>query len=223
MDREKAANLIHQLGDDSFDVRQKAKMELKEMGVLVIRMLRQVVNDPDQEVSQNARFVLQEIDKDKAAPMTPVAVRVAALRKPAGAAEVLLAYLPFCDDEGMQGEVQSALNAVAYPDGKPAPALVKALEDKAAARRGAAAEALCFGPLGDNLPAVKKLLTDDDRPVRLQAALALAGGPHDRDAVPVLIGLIDESKLNADQSSPGRGIPAAHGRRPRPAEPAGGR
>ena len=193
-DREKAEKLIRQLGDDDFDVRQKAKTELKNMGVLVVRMLRGVANDQDMEVQQNAREVLQEIDKDNAAPLSPVAARVVALRKPPGAAETLLAYLPFCDDEGMLPEIQSALNAVAYSDGKPAPALVKALEDKAPARRGAAAEALCLGPLGDNLPAVKKLLTDPKPEVRLQAALALAGGPHDREAVPVLIALVADPR-----------------------------
>jgi HEAT repeat protein len=199
-DREKAEKLIRQLGDDSFDARQKAKTELQGMGVLVIRMLRSAVNDPDLEISQSARFVLQEIEKDKAAPLSPTAARVVALRKPQGAAEVLLAYLPFCDDESILGEVQAALNAVAYPDGKPAEALVKALEDKSAVRRGAAAEALCLGPLGDNLPAVKKLLKDPEPAVRLQTALALAGGPHDRDAVPVLISLIGE--LTSEQSAP---------------------
>ena len=193
-DSERAEKLIHQLGDESFDVRQKAKMELKGMGVLVVRKLRQVVNDPEPEINQNARDVLQQIDKDQAAPLSPVAARVVALRKPPGAAEALLAYLPFCDDEGMLPEIQSALNAVAYPDGKPALALVKALEDKDAVRRGAAAEALCLGPLGDNLPAVKKLLTDPEASVRLQAALALAGGPHDRDAVPVLIALVADPR-----------------------------
>ena len=190
--------LIRELGDDAFEVRQNAKGELKSMGVLVTRMLKAAVNDPDLEVSQSARFVLQEIEKDKAAPLSPVAARVVALRKPPGAAEVLLAYLPFCDDEGLLAEVQAALNAVAYPDGKPAPALVKALDDKAAVRRGAAAEALCVGPLGENLAAVKRLLKDDQAAVRLQAALALAGGPHDRDAVPVLIALVGEA--NGDQS-----------------------
>jgi HEAT repeat protein len=197
-DREKAEKLIHQLGDDAFEARQKAKTELKGMGVVVTRMLKSAVNDPDLEISQSARVVLQEIEKDKAAPLSPVAARVVALRKPPGAVETLLAYLPFCDDEGLMTEVQTALNAVAYTEGKPSPALVKALEDKAAVRRGAAAEALCLGPLGDNLPAVKKLLKDDQPAVRLQAALALAGGPRDRDAVPVLVALIGE--LNSDQS-----------------------
>ena len=191
-DREKAEKLIHQLGDDLFDVRQKAKAELKSMGVVVVRMLKTAANDPEFQVSENARAVLQDIEADKAAPLSPVAARMVALRKPPGAAEALLAYLPFCDDDALLAEVQSALNAVAYADGKPAPALVKALGDKAAVRRGAAAEALCLGPLGDNLPAVKKLLEDEQPAVRLQAALGLAGGAHDRDAVPVLIALIDE-------------------------------
>ncbi len=100
--------------------------------------------------------------------------------------------MPFCDDDALLADVQSALNVVAYTDGKAAPALVKALGDKAAVRRGAAAEALCVGPLGDNLPAVKKLLADEQPAVRLQAALGLAGGPHDRDAIPVLIALVAE-------------------------------
>ena len=130
------------------------------------------MNDPDQEVSQNARYVLQEIEKDKAAPLSPVAARVVALRKPPGAAEVLLAYLPFCDDEGMLAEVQAALErrglfrrqAGAGPG-------QGAGGQGSRARRGAAAEALCLGPLGDNLPAVKKLLTDD------KARSPAAGGP----------------------------------------------
>ena len=71
--------------------------------------------------------------------------------------------------------------------------LLKALEDKAPVRRGAAAEALGLGPIGANLPAVEKLLKDDQPAVRLQTALALAGGAGDREAVPVLIELINQA------------------------------
>jgi HEAT repeat protein len=191
-DSEKADRWIRQLGDDSFEARQKAKAELKKMGTVVVRLLKTAVNNPDLEVSQNARDVIQEIEKDKASPLSPVAARVAALRKPPGAVEVLLSYLPFCDDDALLPEVQLAINANAYDDGKPAPALLKALDDKVTVRRGAAAEALCLGPIGANLPTVIKLLKDDQPAVRLQAALALAGGAHDRDAVPVLIDLINQ-------------------------------
>ncbi|HVS39601.1 MAG TPA: HEAT repeat domain-containing protein [Gemmataceae bacterium] len=200
LDNDKADKLIHQLGDKEFDVRQKARLELQAMGIVVVRKLRAVANDSDQEVSQNARYVLQEIDKDQGAPLSPVWARIVALRKPSGAAEALTAYIPFCEDEDLLAGVQTALNVVAYPDGRPAPVLVKALDDKNDAARGAAAEALCMGPLGDNLPAVKKLLTDPAPAVRLQTALALAGGSHDRDAVPVLIQLVGEAKLTPEQA-----------------------
>ena len=130
------------------------------------------MNDPDLEVSQSARFVLQEIDKDKAAPLSPVAARVVALRKPPGAAEVLLAYLPFCDDEGLLTEVQAALNAVAYPDGKPG-----AGPGQGAGGQGRLPAAAppprpsASAPSATTSPAVKKLLKDD------QARGAAAGGP----------------------------------------------
>ena len=51
-DREKAEKLIRQLGDDLFDVRQKAKADLKNMGVVVVRMLKTAANDPEFQVSE---------------------------------------------------------------------------------------------------------------------------------------------------------------------------
>src|SRR5262249_52891787 len=76
--------------------------------------------------------------------------------------------------------------------------LVKMLSDKVPARRAAAAQALCAGPLGDNLPAVRKLLKDRDPSVRLKVALGLAGA-REPVAVPVLIKLVGE--LPAEQST----------------------
>jgi HEAT repeat protein len=188
-DREKVEDLIKKLGDEDFKTRQDAKVDLKKMGVVVVPFLKAAVNNMDLEISQSAKFVLQEIDKEKPAPLSPVVPRLVALRKPKGGVEAMLAYLPFCEDENLIAEVQSALNALAYDGGKPNAALVKALGDKAARRRGAAAEALCMGPLGDNAAAVKKLLKDADARVQLQAALALAG-TRDADAVPVIIDAI---------------------------------
>jgi outer membrane protein assembly factor BamB len=76
---------------------------------------------------------------------------------------------------------------VAVRDGKPDPALVKALEDRSPGRRGAAAAALARA--GAALPEVRKLLRDPDPSVRLEAALALA--PHkEKEAVPTLIDLL---------------------------------
>jgi hypothetical protein len=131
---------------------------------------------------------------EKTAPVPlPLAVpRVLALRRPAGASEALLAYLPFADDERILGEVYEAIDAVAFRDGKPDPAVVKALDDKSPGRRAAAAEALARGPNDQDREAVRKLLKDPEPLVRLRAALGLARA-RDRSAVPVLIALTAEA------------------------------
>jgi hypothetical protein len=66
------------------------------------------------------------------------AIRLLGLRKPEGAAEVLLNYLPSADAE-VAREARAALFAMAMRHGKPDPVLVRALEDKDARRREAAA------------------------------------------------------------------------------------
>src|SRR5439155_2568044 len=117
------------------------------------------------------------------------AARLVALRKPAGAVEVLLDYLPFVDNDTMLNEVQTALTALAMTDGKPDAALVRALGDKLALRRAAAAEALARAGGPEQRAAVRKLLGDADLMVRFRAALAL-GAVGQKEAVPVLIDLL---------------------------------
>jgi HEAT repeat protein len=198
-DRAKVQALIGKLGDDAFDVRQQAETELKKQGGRALALLRQAARHPDIEVRQRVEACLKAIEGDAATPLSPVTVRLIALRKPAGAAEALLAFLPFAEDDALAAEVQAALNAVTWAGGRPDPAVARALEDKTPARRAAAAEALCQGQAGDHLGAVRKLLTDADAAVRLKAALALAGR-REREAVPVLIALVGE--LPAEQAGP---------------------
>jgi HEAT repeat protein len=190
-DRGRAQTLIKQLGDDSFAVREKATSELKTLGPGIVPLLRQAANSPDLEVSQRAQKVLQAVEKEKLAPLASVNARLVAYRKPAGAAEALLGYLPLAEDETVTAEVRAALAAVAVRDGRPEPAVVKALEDPLPLRRAAAADALCRAGAVGLRSAVRKLLQDKDPAVRQQAALALAGA-GDREAVPVLIGLLTE-------------------------------
>jgi hypothetical protein len=86
--------------------------------------------------------------------------------------------------------LQAAVIAVAARDGRPDPAVVRALNDEGAPCRAAAGVALCRVGAPGQLPAVRKLLRDTDPVVRLRVGLALADR-GDRDAVPVLIGLLD--------------------------------
>jgi len=183
--RAKALEILKKMGDESFTVRESAQNELKALGVAVIPILRQNARDPDPEISARCRKCLEDLEKEKASPLSAIAIRMLALRKPAGSAEALLAYMPSAEDEIIAGEVQAALNAVALRDGKPDPALIAALEEKTAARRGAAGEALCHaGP--EARTRVHKLLADADSSVRMRVALALAS-MRDKAAVPVLI------------------------------------
>src|SRR5262249_58373050 len=85
--------------------------------------------------------------------------RLAALRRPEGAAEAMLNYLPYADDDdGMIAEVKAALTTLALDqNGKPDAALVAALGDSVAVKRSAAADALARGGGLTVRPAGKKL------------------------------------------------------------------
>jgi HEAT repeat protein len=186
--REKVLGLIKDLGSEEFKTREEATKKLRGMGVLVLPLLRKAsAADTDPEIRKRAKECLTDIEKNQAGPLSPVIPRLVAYRKPEGSAGVLLKYLPFADDGAVLDEVQGALNAVAYQEGKPAPELLAALGDRLAARRSAAAEALAQEGAGDKeLAAVRKLLQDPEATVRLRAALSLAS-MQDRTAVPVLI------------------------------------
>jgi hypothetical protein len=104
-------------------------------------------------------------------------------------------------------------------NGRPDPLLVQALTDPVPVRRGAAAEALAQHSGAVSGPALKNLLQDADSVVRLQTALALAG-MGDRDAVPVLIGLVGQLPVDKARTveeylgrlagnRAGAGVPAA--------------
>src|SRR5439155_1925022 len=89
--------LVKQLGDDDFDMREEATRQLVAAGAPARPFLQEALKDGDQEVVGRARKCLQQIDQGLTAVVTSSAVRVLALRKPEGAAEVLLNYLAAAD------------------------------------------------------------------------------------------------------------------------------
>jgi HEAT repeat protein len=184
----KVRELVKKLGDETFSVREVASDDVVLMGRLAVPMLREATRDADAEIARRATACLERIEKGEGNPLPGAAPRLLALRKPAGAAEVLLAYLPFAEDDTMAGEVRVALGAVAVRDGKPEPAVLEALADRLPLRRAAAAEALCRA---GQPAAARKALADADPAVRLRAAVALATA-REKDAVPVLIDLVGD-------------------------------
>ncbi len=160
--------LIRQLGADDFDRREKAMEELCKIGVRAAPLLRTARSDPDAEIAHRAGRCLATLGApDVALPMA--ALRLIARRRPDGAVSVLLAFLPFAADEGVEEEVFSTLLALT-PEGKADPVLDAALTDRSALKRAAAAHVL--GRKGDpsQQAAVRKRLDDDDDGVRWRAA-----------------------------------------------------
>jgi HEAT repeat protein len=186
--------LVRQLGDDQFKVREKASRQLVRLGARVRPFLQAAAEDADPEIARRAREGLQRIGVGTPAATVVAAVRVLAREKPPEAAAVLLAYLPSADDDNVAETIRQGLAALAVRDGKAEPALIAALADKSAVKRAAAAVALCHAQLPDVMPDVRKLLRDSDPHVRLRLGLALMAR-RDKDAVPVLLRLLDELPL----------------------------
>jgi HEAT repeat protein len=182
----KVAVLIEKLGDDSFDVRQRAAASLTAYGALANLQLREAARGPDPERVRLAEECLREIADKGGKPLPAAAVHLLALRRATGAVEALLDYLPFADNESMVTEVQAALAVLAVREGQMDPALIRALEDKQPARRAAAAEVVLQKGNREQRALVRKLLREVDPQVRLRTALALAARA-DKEAVPVLI------------------------------------
>jgi HEAT repeat protein len=189
--REHVLALVRRLGDRVFRVRKKAAAELVLLKSVAVPFLKEALAHPDLEVRLQAERCLKRIQATPEAPRSASNVRLLALVRPAEAPALLLAYLPFADDDGVIDEVRTALASLAGFGGQPRQALLAALADQVAIRRMTAAEALCQARGTPPLAAVRKLLGDADPLVRLRVALALAAR-RDRQAVPVLIALLGE-------------------------------
>ncbi len=181
--------LIKDLGDDDFDVREKATRTLIGLGSVADSYLRAAEKSDDAEVRRRATECLAKIGSGPSAAVVCATARLLGKRKPAGAAEVLLDYVPKVEGEITEEEIRTALTATAVRDGKPESLLVKALTDPTPGKRSAAAVALLLGAGAEIRPEARKLLSDPEPAVRLRVALTLAS-QKEKDAVPVLIDLL---------------------------------
>ena len=134
VDLGKVQALVQKLGDNTFDARENAQKDLVGLGVPILPLLRQVYRDPpDLEARARIRACIETIEgenekaKEEYLPRLLALARLVALRKPPGAAEAILAYLPSQDEDGLREELQNALAAVAFSKGEANPVLLKAL------------------------------------------------------------------------------------------------
>jgi HEAT repeat protein len=185
----KVLEAIRRLGATDYRVREKAAVELIARGRMILPILRESLKNNETEVVRRAQGCIQRIEEEPAHRLPGAALRLLAMRRPPGAAESLLAYMPFAEEDNLS-EAQSAMALLAVRDGKPEAAVLRALADTQPVIRAAAGEALAQadGLEAEAKLAVRNLLADADMTARMRVALALAS--HDAQAVEVLIGLI---------------------------------
>jgi HEAT repeat protein len=192
IEHEPLHRLLHQFVAGEGEARVRATAELLGLGSLALQVLRQTVSDLDHpDAADRAAHCLPWLEGASSHKLVSAAARVLAQRQPEGAAAALLAYLPYAEEADVVAAVHAALVAVAAPEGKPDPALLRGLGDRFGVRRAAACVSLCRAVPPEQVPDVRKLLKDSSPNVRLSAALALAQA-NDAEAIPVLIDLLGE-------------------------------
>jgi hypothetical protein len=123
VDPEEVRKLIGQLSAAP-EIRARAAAGLVARGPVVVPALRHAVNDlADATVTEHARRCLQWIEGSAAAGLPAAAARLLAERKPPGAAEVLLSFLPFSDNAEVAEHTARALGVLAFLGDRPEPAL----------------------------------------------------------------------------------------------------
>jgi hypothetical protein len=186
-------SLIRDLGDESFEVREKASVGLVELGPVAEAHLKEAARSTDPEVKKRAEECLGKLARGSTSAVAHAAARLLAARKAAGAVEVLLNYLPFVADESTAEAVCNALSRLAAKDGKAEPLLIAGLADKLSIKRVGAARALLRSGLAEVRPGIRKLLHDPESTVRLQVALLLVEEGREPEGVALLIDMIPDA------------------------------
>ncbi len=197
-DQNRLEQLVRELGNPSFAVRDRASRLLTKEGPPAIAFLKPALQDADLETSRRAARCLEEIRRGPGAALPAAAVRL--LTQPpksrehpsAAAVRVLLAYVPFADDDAVEDEVFAALTQLSVRGPALDPLLHEALRDPMPARRAAAAHVLGRVGTKDHRAGLQRLLDDPVQVVRLRAAQGLLSA-RDPAGVPKLIALVEEA------------------------------
>ncbi len=199
-ERARLAGLIGRLGGDDFKAREKASADLVAAGRPALAPLRRALKGPDEEVKQRARDCLDQLAPKSEAAVTAAALRLLRVRRPDGAAAVLLDFVPDAEDEAVEEETLRSLVVLGVKDGKADEAAAVYLKDRSAPRRAAAALLLGRSGTAEQKAAVKPLLADPDAGVRFRAAQGLTAG-RDKAAVPALIALLADAPADVAEQA----------------------
>lgn len=191
-DQQQMTQLIRQLGSDQFALREEAAQKIVSRGESALPFLRPAIRDPDAEVARRAERCLREIEGGPGPALPIAATRVLARRPSPEAIPVLLAFLPFVNDESVEEEVLNVVCFLSVKQGKIDPGLLAALKDPLAARRGGAAFVLGLVGDAEQCQAIGPLLRDPDRKVQFRAAQGMLAA-KDRAGVATLLSLLGDA------------------------------
>lgn len=194
-------SVIARLGDENFEKRLTATLELDKFGAGAIGILRRTSqSNDDPEIAYRAAETLKKIEKTSHAPVASAAARALAKSKSPEAAAALIAFLPMSDTKVVEEDIRDALVPLVIRDGKLDPAYLTALTDKSSMRRCAAVIALLQGTAGNSalsaeaIKSVRAILaTETDPETKFEATYTLATKLHDADSVVHLIDLLPEA------------------------------
>lgn len=188
-DSERLRGLMQQLGSGNFAVRERATKTVIAEGTKALPFLKVAAFDRDAERAERARKCMERI-RAASSPVVPAAAARFLARPskdgPGEAIRVLLAYVPFADDEMVEEEVLTALTLLSLREPKLEPELVKALGDANPIRRGSAAYVLGYVGAKAEIAQARARLSDENPIARLRAAQGMLAA-RDKDALPALV------------------------------------
>jgi hypothetical protein len=166
------AELIKNLGDDSFETRERAQAELLRMGVRSTQALQRASRSTDEEVRARAMAILEKLDGNQAATLNFAALRILEKGKTAGATQVILDAIPHFKAQHVHVAAKKALGAVSTRT--ELALLTRALQHENIHVRAASVTAMAglIDPARSKL--LRPLLNDKSSQVRYAAAYAVA-------------------------------------------------
>lgn len=200
VDLTKIGDLIKKLGDEDFETRNNAALELEKIGPPSIAPLRLAAKDDatSPESQYRSKDLLKRMEKVPHAEIAAACVRALAKAKKPEAVPVLLAYLPLSDSLSVSDAIGETLAEYAVVDGKPSKLLLDALEDKNALRRSAAGVALLG--TGENKDVLKEVLpkvlaaakAEKDPTAKFAMTYGALMVGRDKTALPMLLELLPD-------------------------------
>ena len=190
----KASKWVIDLGNESFEVREQASRELLKLNNLAIFELKKAIKSKDIEVAKRASDCLQQISPHESIALKTAIIRLLGKSNP----ELVFEYFSkIADTPELDLLTSEALLDAFSITIKSNPTLVQKLEDFSQSNdiksRILIARALAIG--NPNGSAFRKLLTDDQAIVKVNALLALLQ-EKDKKAIGLLITILPELKTN---------------------------